>query len=78
LNPNVAEVIEDRGLEVYPFTPKKLDELAVIDKAKLEAVLLNGENDFVTDKSGSKVIFFCSKLILHLVIGFTVYMLPIT
>ena len=49
----MAEVIEDRGLEVYPFTPKKLDELAVIEKAKLEAVLLNGENDFVTDKSGS-------------------------
>jgi hypothetical protein len=35
----VAEVIEDRGLEVYPFTPKKLDEFAVIEKAKLEAVL---------------------------------------
>nr|TKR83867.1 hypothetical protein D5086_0000266380 [Populus alba] len=37
LNPNVAEVIEDHGLEVYPFTPEKLDELAVMDEAKLEA-----------------------------------------
>ena len=62
LNPNVAELIEDHGIEAYPFTPEKLDELAAIEKAKLESqtlesVLVNGENDFVIDKSGSKVIF---------------------
>ncbi|KAI5573029.1 hypothetical protein BDE02_10G051300 [Populus trichocarpa] len=60
LNPNVAELIEDHGIEAYPFTPEKLDELAAIEKAKLESqtlesVLVNGENDFVIDKSGSKV-----------------------
>ncbi|KAI5573027.1 hypothetical protein BDE02_10G051200 [Populus trichocarpa] len=60
LNPNVAELIEEHGIEAYPFTPEKLDELAAIEKAKLESqtlesVLVNGENDFVIDKSGSKV-----------------------
>ncbi|KAL3577890.1 hypothetical protein D5086_019394 [Populus alba] len=60
LNPNVVELIEDHGIEAYPFTPEKLDELAAIEKAKLESqtlesVLVNGENDFVIDKSGSKV-----------------------
>jgi nucleoredoxin len=63
LNPNVAELIEEHGIEAYPFTPEKLDELAAIEKAKLESqtlesVLVNGENDFVIDKSGSKVMFF--------------------
>jgi nucleoredoxin len=63
LNPNVAELIEEHGIEAYPFTPEKLDELAAIEKAKLESqtlesVLVNGENDFVIGKSGSKVIFF--------------------
>eukprot|EP00258_Populus_trichocarpa_P008694 XP_002314536.3 probable nucleoredoxin 1 [Populus trichocarpa] len=60
LNPNVAELIEEHGIEAYPFTPEKLDELAAIEKAKLESqtlesVLVNGENDFVIGKSGSKV-----------------------
>jgi len=63
LNPNVAELIEEHGIEAYPFTPEKLDELAAIERAKLESqtlesVLVNGENDFVIGKSGSKVIFF--------------------
>ena len=68
LNPNVAELIEEHGIEAYPFTPEKLDELAAIEKAKLESqtlesVLVNGENDFVIDKSGSKVIFlFCANI----------------
>jgi nucleoredoxin len=62
LNSNVAELIEEHGIEAYPFTPEKLDELAAIEKAKLESqtlesVLVIGENDFVIDKSGSKVIF---------------------
>jgi len=66
LNPNVAELIEEHGIEAYPFTPEKLDKLAAIEKAKLESlesVLVNGENDFVIDKSGSKVIFlFCANI----------------
>jgi nucleoredoxin len=53
----------EHGIEAYPFTPEKLDELAAIEKAKLESqtlesVLVNGENDFLIDKSGSKVMFF--------------------
>ncbi|XP_057949039.1 probable nucleoredoxin 1 [Malania oleifera] len=59
LNPNVAELIEDHGIEAYPFTPEKLAELAEIEKAKLEAqtlesILVSGELDFVI-KGGSKV-----------------------
>ncbi|PSS28623.1 Nucleoredoxin like [Actinidia chinensis var. chinensis] len=60
LNPNVAELIEDHGAEAYPFTPEKLVELAEIEKAKreaqtLESILVSGDNDFVIDKSGSKI-----------------------
>lgn len=60
LNPNVAELIEEHGIEAYPFTPEKLTELAEIEKAKLEAqtlvsILVSGEKDFVLDKSGCKV-----------------------
>ncbi|KAJ9176381.1 hypothetical protein P3X46_011700 [Hevea brasiliensis] len=60
LNPNVAELIEDHGIEAYPFTPEKLVELAEIEKARLEAqtlesVLVHGDKDFVIEKSGSKV-----------------------
>ncbi|XP_020539218.1 probable nucleoredoxin 1 isoform X2 [Jatropha curcas] len=60
LNQNVAELIEDHGIEAYPFTPDKLDELAEIEKARLEAqtlesVLVHGDKDFVIEKTGSKV-----------------------
>lgn len=62
LNPNVAELIEEHGIEAYPFTPEKLAELAEIEKARLEAqtletILVSEESDFVIDKSGSKVQF---------------------
>ncbi|GMN41605.1 hypothetical protein TIFTF001_010834 [Ficus carica] len=60
LNPNVAELIEEHGIDAYPFTPEKLDELAEIEKAKeasqtLESLLVSGEKDFVIGKNGSKV-----------------------
>uniref|UniRef100_A0A2N9IQC9 protein-disulfide reductase n=1 Tax=Fagus sylvatica TaxID=28930 RepID=A0A2N9IQC9_FAGSY len=60
LHPNVAELIEEHGIEAYPFTPEKLAELAEIEKARLEAqtlesLLVHGEKDFVIDKSGSQV-----------------------
>ncbi|KAF3431257.1 hypothetical protein FNV43_RR25987 [Rhamnella rubrinervis] len=60
LNPNVAELIEEHGIEAYPFTPEKLIELAEIEKAKLEAqtlesLLVYGDKDFVIEKNGSKV-----------------------
>lgn len=62
LHPNVAELIEEHGIEAYPFTPDKVDELAEIEKARfesqtLESILILGESDFVIDKSGSKVRF---------------------
>ncbi|GAB4839787.1 hypothetical protein Ancab_020497 [Ancistrocladus abbreviatus] len=57
---DVAELIDEHGIEAYPFTPEKLAELAAIEKARLEAqtpesLLFLGEKDFVIDKSGSKV-----------------------
>ncbi|KAG2707569.1 hypothetical protein I3760_05G153200 [Carya illinoinensis] len=60
VHPNVAELIEEHGIEAYPFTPDKVAELAEIEKARsesqtLESVLVLGESDFVIDKSGSKV-----------------------
>ncbi|KAL7171503.1 hypothetical protein ACSBR2_036208 [Camellia fascicularis] len=60
VNPNVAEFVEEHGVEAYPFSPEKLAELAEIEKAKLEAqtlesILVSGEIDFVIEKSGSKV-----------------------
>lgn len=60
LAPNVTEFVEEHGFEAYPFSPEKFAELAEIEKAKLESqtlesILVLGENDFVIDKSGSKV-----------------------
>ncbi|XP_065873638.1 probable nucleoredoxin 1 [Euphorbia lathyris] len=60
LQQNVAELIEDHGINAYPFSPEKLVELAEIDKARLEALtleslLVHGDQDFVIQKSGSKV-----------------------
>ncbi|XP_062159007.1 probable nucleoredoxin 1 [Alnus glutinosa] len=60
LHSNVTELIEEHGIEAYPFTPEKLAELAEIEKARLESqtlesILVSGERDFVIDKSGSKV-----------------------
>lgn len=60
LDPNVAERIEEHGIDAYPFTPEKLAELAEIEKAKeasqtLESLLVSGDKDFVIGKNGSKV-----------------------
>ncbi|PON35925.1 DnaJ-like [Parasponia andersonii] len=60
LNPNVAELIEEHGIDAYPFTPEKISELAEIAKAKegaqtLESLLVSGDQDFVIGKNGSKV-----------------------
>ncbi|PON35924.1 DnaJ-like [Parasponia andersonii] len=60
LNPNVAELIEEHGIDAYPFTPEKINELAEIAKAKeaaqtLESLLVSGERDFVIGKNDSKV-----------------------
>ncbi|KAL5552878.1 hypothetical protein UlMin_040279 [Ulmus minor] len=60
LNPNVAELIEEHGVQAYPFTPEKLVELAEIEKAKeesqtLDSLLVSGDLDFVIGKNGSEV-----------------------
>ncbi|CAL5418924.1 unnamed protein product [Camellia sinensis] len=59
LNPNVAEFVEEHGVEANLFSPEKVAELTEIEKAKLEAqtlesILVSGENDFVIEKSGSR------------------------
>ncbi|EXB82584.1 putative nucleoredoxin 1 [Morus notabilis] len=60
LDPNVAERIEEHGIDAYPFTPEKLAELAEFEKAKeasqtLESLLVSGDKDFVIGKNDSKV-----------------------
>ncbi|KAL7261119.1 hypothetical protein ACSBR1_006711 [Camellia fascicularis] len=60
LNSDVVELIEEHGVEAYPFTPEKLAKLAEIEKVKLEeqtleSILVSGEKDFVIEKCGSKV-----------------------
>lgn len=62
LNPNAAELIEEHGVEAYPFSPEKLVELDEIKKKRLEmqtleSLLVHGDKDYVIEKSGSKVIF---------------------
>ncbi|POO03262.1 Thioredoxin-like fold containing protein [Trema orientale] len=60
LNSNAIKLLDEYGAEAYPFTPKRLDELAEIDKIRqesqtLESLLVYGDRDFVIDNSGSKV-----------------------
>ncbi|XP_059656115.1 probable nucleoredoxin 1 [Cornus florida] len=60
LHSNVAELIEEHGVEAYPFTPERLVELAEIEKAKLESqtlesILVSEDRDFVIGKGGSEV-----------------------
>ncbi|PON39531.1 Thioredoxin-like fold containing protein [Parasponia andersonii] len=60
LNSNAIKLLDEYGVEAYPFTPKRLDELAEIDKIRqesqtLESLLVYGDRDFVIDNSGSKV-----------------------
>ncbi|KNA23565.1 hypothetical protein SOVF_023710 isoform B [Spinacia oleracea] len=57
---NATETIEDHGVEAYPFTPEWFQELAQIEKARqeaqtLESILISGKQDFVIDKTGTKV-----------------------
>ncbi|PON58660.1 Thioredoxin-like fold containing protein [Trema orientale] len=63
LNPNATKLIDEYGEEAYPFTPKRLDELVEIDKARqesqtLESLLVSGDRNFVIAKGGSKVPVF--------------------
>ncbi|MCH89214.1 putative nucleoredoxin 1-like, partial [Trifolium medium] len=60
LHLNVAEAIEEHGIDAYPFTPEKFVELDEIAKAKeatqtLESVLVSGDQDFVIKNDGEKI-----------------------
>lgn len=60
LNSNVAELIEEHGIEAYPFSPEKLEEIAEKEKARIEAqtlesLLASGEQDYVIGKGGIRV-----------------------
>ncbi|XVF84990.1 hypothetical protein PTKIN_Ptkin17bG0083100 [Pterospermum kingtungense] len=60
LHSNVAEAIEEHGIQAYPFTPEKFAELAELEKAKeaaqtLESILISGDLDFLIGKDGAKV-----------------------
>ncbi|RWR79475.1 putative nucleoredoxin 1 [Cinnamomum micranthum f. kanehirae] len=60
VNSNVAELVEEHGIQAYPFTPEKLEELAEIERKRLESLtleslLVSGERDFVIGKDGIKV-----------------------
>lgn len=61
LHQNVAETIEDFGISAYPFTPEKFKELEQLQKAKeeaqtLDSILVAGNQDFVIDKNGTKIL----------------------
>ncbi|XWS69014.1 hypothetical protein CRYUN_Cryun04dG0143300 [Craigia yunnanensis] len=60
LHSNVADAIEEHGIQAYPFTPEKFAELAELEKAKeaaqtLESILISGDLDFVIGKDGAKI-----------------------
>ncbi|KAF7829355.1 putative nucleoredoxin 1 [Senna tora] len=60
LHTNVAETIQDHGVDAYPFTPEKFAELVEIEKAKeasqtLESILVSGDLNFVIGKDGVKI-----------------------
>ncbi|KAK1303030.1 putative nucleoredoxin 1 [Acorus calamus] len=60
LHSNAAELIEEHGMEAYPFSSEKLAWMAEIEKAKreaqtLESLLVSGELDYVIGKDGVKV-----------------------
>lgn len=63
LHSNVSELVEEHGIQAYPFTPEKLAELAEIEKARLEAqtlesILVSGDRNFVIGKDDAKVKWF--------------------
>ncbi|KAL2344339.1 hypothetical protein Fmac_005624 [Flemingia macrophylla] len=60
LHSNVAEAIDEHGIDAYPFTPEKFAELEEIMKAKeasqtIETILVHGDQDFVIGKDGVKI-----------------------
>ncbi|XP_074295649.1 putative nucleoredoxin 1 [Silene latifolia] len=80
LNHSVAELIDEHGIEAYPFTSERLVELSEIEKAKfdsqtLEDILVSGDKDYVIDNSGAQVPI--SQLVgKHLLLYFSAHWCP--
>lgn len=60
LNSNAAELVEEHGVDAYPFSPERLAELAELERQReesqtLESLLVSGSLDYVIGKNGSKV-----------------------
>ncbi|KAE8730223.1 hypothetical protein F3Y22_tig00003041pilonHSYRG01159 [Hibiscus syriacus] len=60
LHPNAADVIEEHGIETYPFISEKFTKFEEIEKAKeaaqtLESILVSLDLDYVIGKDGAKV-----------------------
>ncbi|XP_075659182.1 putative nucleoredoxin 1 [Castanea sativa] len=60
LNQNAAEVVEEHGVEAYPFTLERLAELEEVGKAKqetqmLKSLLVSGNHDFLLGDGDTKV-----------------------
>ncbi|GAB4839792.1 hypothetical protein Ancab_020502 [Ancistrocladus abbreviatus] len=61
LHPNVAEAVEYHGIQAYPFTTERFEELAEVEKARkeaqtLESILVSGDQDFLINRSAEKVL----------------------
>ncbi|PON87784.1 Protein kinase C-like [Trema orientale] len=57
LKPNAVKLIDNYGVEGYPYTPERLDQIdkARLESQTLESLLVSGDKDFVVAKGGSKV-----------------------
>ncbi|XP_043699388.1 probable nucleoredoxin 1 [Telopea speciosissima] len=60
INFNAAEVVENHGIHAFPFTKARVEELAVIEKAKLgaqtlESLLVLGDLDFLIKNDGTQI-----------------------
>lgn len=70
LHPNAAELVEEHGIDAYPFSPEKVEEIAEKEKAKIEAqtletLLVSGEQDYVIGKNDTKVIIPFNNVCLY-------------
>ncbi|KAL6351352.1 hypothetical protein AAG906_035144 [Vitis piasezkii] len=63
LHSNVAEAIQEHGIQAYPFTPEKFAELEEIEKAKREAQTLESILIPVSDLVGKHPPIFLSTLV---------------
>lgn len=65
LHPNAADAVDYHGVEAFPFTPERFEELAQIEKARqdaqtLESLLVSDDRDYLIDESGTNVRVCCN------------------